>query len=441
MYGLAVVLLLGVGLASAQCPAFVHKVATKQYVDSGAVLPKGTVVCGLLYANGLYTAPLGQNTPTLIPNSDKDGMCNSTQITEDGQWILYNAGGPKIIRIDGQFKTAAPAVNASTSEGCCTFWWHAPSGELEVVYRAAGDATIHAIPVTFGAAAPTFGTDHIIANLTGGSAEFTMGVSHNHIFMRFDDANMGPKMITIPNNGTGTATNADFYKPTEYPQLGCMPSMSHEGHICVYNPGFDQWCHCMLDEFCLARHKSCVLLPFQEENATPVSWPSVLVKTMAIGINWAPANFLLLNPNDTAGLGLDTNDQGSDVRGWCFTNDSNYVSCDAWGHKIGTDSGCIFLVQWPTNTWTRILTPLKPVSNATLLAFSAVWIDTNYRGGVIQLPGIHGGHRSDPFNGNSWVVDIRGRIVPNAKAAQKLVPGIYYIVDPDGVMRRVVVEQ
>jgi hypothetical protein len=39
------------------------------------------------------------------------------------------------------------------------------------------------------------------------------------------------------------------------------------------------------------------------------------------------------------------------------------------------------------------------------------------------------------------VVDIRGRIVPNAKAAQKLVPGIYYTVAQDGVMRRVVVEQ
>ena len=441
MYGLAVVLLLGIGLAAAQCPAFVHKVAIRQYVDSGAVLPKGTVVCGLLYANGLYTAPLGQNTPSLIPNSDKDGLCNSTQITEDGQWVLYNAGGPRIIRIDGQFKTAVPVVTASISEGCCTFWWHAPSGMMEVVYRATGDATIHAIPVTFGAAAPTFGTDHIIANLTGGSAEFTMGVSYNHMFLRFDDAHMGPKMITIPNNGTGTATNADFYKPTEYSPLGCMPTISHDGRICVYNPGFDQWCHCMPDEYCLARHKSCVLLPFQEENAIPVSWPSVLVKTMAISINWAPADFLLLNPRDTAGLGLDSNNQGSDVRGWCFTNDCNYLSCDAWGHKIGTDSGCIFLVQWPTNTWTRILTPMKPVSKATLLAFSAVWIDTSYRGGVIWLPGIRGGHRNDLFKGNRCVVDLKGRIVPNAKAAQKLVPGIYYIVDPDGVMRRVVVEQ
>lgn len=440
MHVLLVVFLLGVGLASAQCPAFVHKVAVKQYVDSGAVVPKGTVVSGLLYANGLYTAPLGQNTPTLIPNSDKDGMCNSTQITEDGQWVLYNAGGPKIIRIDGQFKTAVP-VTASNSEGCCTFWWHAPSGKLEVVYRTPGDATLHAIPVTFGAAAPAFGADHVIANLTGGSGEFTMGVSYNHIFMRFDDAHLGPKMITIPDNGTGTATSADFYKPTEYPQLGCKCTMSHEGHICVYNPGFDLWCHCMLDEGCLTRHKSCVLLPFQEENATPVSWPNFLVKTMAISINWAPANFLLLNPNDTAGHGLDTNNQGSDVRGWCFTNDSNYISCDAWGHKIGSDSGCIFLVQWPTNTWTRILTPMQPVGRATLLAFSAVWIDTSYRAGVMQLPGIRGGARGDLFKGSGSVVDIRGRVVPNVKAARNLAPGIYYIVDLDGGMRRVVVER
>jgi hypothetical protein len=438
--GLAVVLLLGFGLASAQCPAFVHKVATKQYVDSGAVIPKGTVVCGLLNANGLFTAPLGQNTAALIPNSDKDGMCNSTQITEDGQWVLYNAGGPKIIRIDGQFKTAVPGTT-SKSEGCCTFWWHAPSGKLEVVYRAPGDATIHAIPVTFGAAEPTFGTDHIIANLTGGAAEFTMGVSYNHIFTRFDDAHMGPKMITIPNNGAGTATNADFYKPTEYPYWGCRCTISHDGYICVYNPGFDQWCHCMLDEGCLTRYKSCVLLPFQEVTATPVSWPNTLVKTMAISINWAPANFLLLNPNDTGGHGLDTNSQGSQVAGWCFTNDSTYLSCEAWGHKIGSDSGCIFLVHWPTNTWTRILTPIKPVSRATLLAFSSVWIDTSDNNGVIWLPGIPKGHRSELIKGNSSMVDIRGRIVPNAKTARNLVPGIYYFMNPDGVMRRVVVKQ
>ena len=182
MYLSAVVLLVCVGTASAvTCPAFVHKTAICQYIDSpGVTLPnlpkpfKGTVVCGTVYGTGLYTAPLGTVTPTLIPNTAGMGV-NSTQITEDGQWVLFNSGGPKLIRIDGQYKTTVP-VSASNTEGCCTFWWRAPSGKMEIAYRTGGDKSIHAIPVTFGAdTAPTFGTDHAVANF-GANMEFTMGL-------------------------------------------------------------------------------------------------------------------------------------------------------------------------------------------------------------------------------------------------------------------------
>ena len=435
-YGLATALCMCIGMASAQtttCPLFVHKTAIKQYVDSGAVLPvRGTVVCAVRYKGGIYKSPLGQNTPVLIPNTTDATNANATQITEDGQWVLYNSGGPTLIRIDGQYKTKVPVVSYG-GEGCCTFWWHAPSGKLEVVYRASGDKIVHAVPVTFGAAAPAFGTDHIIAQFNS-AMEFTMGVSGNHMFLRVDDSHFGVKMVTIPNNGNGTATETNFYVPAgnDYPSWGCMCTISHGGTVCAYNPGYDQWCGCLADEFCLLRHKSVVLLPFQESTAPSVGWQAVLLKTRAISVNWAPANFLLFNPKDST-HGLDTNNLGSDVKGWCYTNDSTYCVGDAMGQKIGADSGTIWLVHYPTNTWTRILR-MDPTNR---LAFPAVWIDKSVNT-TSPLPGNRCGYRTVPSQRSS-MIDIRGRIVSNAGTAQKLTPGVYYSVAADGVMKRIVV--
>jgi hypothetical protein len=436
MYRLAAAFLVCVGMASAQtttCPAFVHKTAIVQYVDSGAVLPvRGTVVCAVRYKGGIYKSPLGQNNPALIPNTSDATNANSTQITEDGQWVLYNAGGPTLIRIDGQYKTKVPVVSYG-GEGCCTFWWRAPSGKLEVVYRASGDKIVHAVPVTFGTTAPTFGTDHIIAQFNA-AIEFSMGVAGTHMFARVSDSHFGVKMITIPNNGNGTATEANFYVPAgnDYPSWGCKVSISHNGSIVCYNAGYDQWCGCLADEFCLLRHKSVVLLPFQESTAPSVGWQAVLLKTRAISINWAPAKFLLLNPKDST-HGLDTNNLGSDVKGWCYTNDSTYIVGDAMGQKIGADSGTIWLVHYPTNTWTRILR----VDAANRLAFPAVWIDKSVST-IAPFPMNRLEYRTVPSQGNS-MIDIRGRIVSNALIAQKLPSGVYYTVAPDGVMKRIMV--
>jgi hypothetical protein len=426
-------------------------------VDSGYVIPVkgGTVVSGLTYQNGLYKAALGSSTPVLIPNSNTDGTCNSTQITEDGQWVLYNAGGPRLIRIDGQFKTKVPEVSHG-SEGCCTFWWRAPSGKLEVVYRASDNLTVHAVPVTFGAAAPTFGADHIILQLTAvpapGIMEFTMGVSGNHMFVRVDDAHYGPKMITLPASGAA-ATSADFYVPagTDFPSWGCMTTISHNGSLCAFNTGFDQWCGCLANEFCLLRHKSFVLLPFQEKTAPSVGWQAVLLKTMAVSVNWAPRKYLYLNPADTThGLSALSSNFWSDFKNWSYTNDSSYIVGDGTYLPNASsppdsnmaDSGTIWLVHYPTNTWTRILRPLAPVGRNTFLGFPAVWIDKSTS--VAPLPGnrLGQGHRSDPWQGNSYMVDIRGRrIVSNVQAAPKLPAGVYYAVARDGVMKRIFVCQ
>jgi len=78
MYLSAMALLVFVGTASAQCPAFVHKVNNTKYIDSGYVLPvKGTVVSCFVTGAGLVTAPLGSLAAQLIPNTSGDGTCNS----------------------------------------------------------------------------------------------------------------------------------------------------------------------------------------------------------------------------------------------------------------------------------------------------------------------------------------------------------------------------
>ena len=447
MYLSAAALLVYFGTASAAyvpCTPFVHKTAILKYPDSpGVTLPvKGTVVTGLTYGTGLYTAPLGTVTPTLIPNTSGMGV-NSTQITEDGQWVLFNSGGPQLIRIDGQFKTKVP-VTSSGTEGCCTFWWHAPSGKLEIVYRFS-DSDVHAIPVTFSAnAAPTFGTDHEIIN-AGGAISFSMGCSGNHFFTRINSAGYdGPKFVTIP--ASGVATTADFWVPTSNPAIGCKCTMSHDGRICCYNPGYEQWCGCIADEFCLLRHKSFALIPFQEKTAAAMGWLSML-QTKAISINWAPRKFLFCtSANDSMGENAISSNFWSDFKGWCYTNDTNYIVGD--GNALPnsqtppdsdmSDSGSIFLIHYPTNTWYRILKPMTPVGRGTLLSFPAVWINP-IGDNIVPLPGNRLEYRGVPSQGR-YMFDIRGRRIESiSAAAPKLTSGVYYSVDQNGVMKRIVV--
>jgi hypothetical protein len=445
-YQLAAAFLVCIGIASAQtttCPAFVHKANITQYVDSGATLPvAGTVVAGA-QKGGLYTSPLGKNTPTLVPNTQGDHI-SSTQITEDGQWVLYNAGGPVLIRIDGQYRTKVP-VTASGSDGCCTFWWNAPSGKLEVVYRASGDKIVHAIPVTLSAnAAPTFGTDHTIAQFNE-AVEFSMGVSGTHFWSRIDDAEMGPEFVTIPDNGNGIATDANIWKHTVPKSWGCKCTISHDGSICLYNPGYDQWCGCLCDEFCLLRHKSFALVPFQEQTAPSLAWQTTLLKTMAVSVNWAPRKYLFLSSTDsTKGASAGTSNFWSDFKDWCYTNDNNYVAGDldclpykapdscAGSHM--PDSGTIWLVHYPTNTWTMILR----LPAGQRLAYPAVWI----KGPTSTMTPLYGNrleYRGVPLQGNNYMVDIRGRILTNVGSVPKLIPGIYYSVTPNGQCRRIAV--
>jgi hypothetical protein len=147
----------------------------------------------------------------------------------------------------------------------------------------------------------------------------------------------------------------------------------------------------------------------------------------------ASAKFLLLNPKDST-HGLDTNNLGSDVKGWCYTNDTTYLAGDAMGQKIGADSGTIWLVHYPTNTWTRILR----MDAANRLAFPAVWIDKSVNT-IAPLPGNRSGYRVGPSQGSRYIVDIKGRIVSNATGAPKLIQGVYYVAARDGVMKRIIV--
>ncbi|HUI92734.1 MAG TPA: hypothetical protein VLX68_10845 [Chitinivibrionales bacterium] len=457
----AAALLASTGAVWAATPPFVHKINITQYLDSGATLPvKGTVVAGGRNG-GLYSSSLGNDAPALIPNTAGE-YTTSTQITEDGQWVLYNGGGVKLIRVDGMFKTTVPATNPSTSDGSCTFWWNAPSGKLEVVYRENGDKTVHAVPVTFSTnAAPTFGTDRVIAQFTK-ALEFSMGCARDHFFARIDYdpnsgvCNYGPAMVTLPGSGAA-ATDSNVWHPATgnggIPQMGCMCTLSHNGAIGCFNPGYDQWCCCMADEFCLLRHKSFILVPFQEKTAPPVAWQTALEMSMAFSVNWAPKKYLFLSPTDsTQGLNAVSSNFWSDFKDWNYTNDTSYIvgdgDCIAYGNcslhpdscagSRMPDSGTIWLVNYNTNTWTMIL----HLPAGVRLSHPAVWIcqDASCQTGTIApVPGNHLAYRGIPLQGNKYIVDIRGRFVPDAQSTSKLMQGVYYSVAPDGRCKRILV--
>jgi hypothetical protein len=464
--GLAVVLLLCVGTASAQCPAFVHKANITKYVDSGYVLPvKGTLVSCFVSGAGLITAPLGSLNATPIPNTTGDGTCASPAITEDGQWVLYYGNSKLyIIRIDGQFKTQVPVVSLGGGPGpgfgVCTFWYNAPGStstnkKVEVAYRASGDAEVHAVPVAFSAnAAPTFGADHLIAKF-GGAISFTIGLAANHFFARINTGgNDVPHMATIPT--TGNATDADLWVPTKQQIAGCMCTISHDGTIAAYNSAYASWCACLADQSCNFRHHSLTLLPFEEKTTTPVPWIDTLVKTRAVSVNWAPKQYFSYLPNDTLDGDAKTSDFGPDFGRWSYTNNNEYIvgsmvlanwyiTPDSLNKAIrakAADSGAIWLVHYPTNTWTRILRPLSPISHSTLLDFPAVWIDPAVS--VINSPLQSNSrvNRAVPASGITYIVDIKGCIVARSdKVMPKLIPGIYYKISPQGAMQRMIVSR
>ncbi|HMD69211.1 MAG TPA: hypothetical protein VKF42_10070, partial [Chitinivibrionales bacterium] len=132
------------------------------------------------------------------------------------------------------------------------------------------------------------------------------------------------------------------------------------------------------------------------------------------------------------------------------TSDTNYIVGD--GNALPnsatppdsdmSDSGSIFLVQYPTNTWYRILKPMTPVGRNTLLSFAAVAI-TGYnppQNAITPLPGNRLEYGAVPTRG-SYIVDVRGRIVSKVVTMQRLLPGVYYSVTLNGVMTRMVVER
>ena len=463
LFQVAAAFLVCVGMASAQCPAFVHKVNITKYVDSGYVLPvKGTVVSCFVTGAGMVTAPLGSLNATPIPNTVGDGFCASPAITEDGQWVLYYGNSKLyIIRIDGQFKTQVPVVSLGGGPGpgfgVCSFWYNAPGSTptnklVQVAYRASGDADVHAVPVTFSAnAAPTFGTDHLVAHF-GGQISFTFGIAANHFFARINTGGSDcPRMATIP--ATGNATDANLWVPTTQQTAGCMCVLSHDGATGGYNSGYAQWCLCLADQTCNFRHHSLTLVPFQEQSATPVPWVATLVKTEAVSVNWAPKQYFSYLPNDTVDGDPKTSDFGADFGRWSFTNNNEYIvgslvmanwyiTPDSLNKAIRSktpDTGSMWLVHYPTNTWTRILRPLAPLSHSTLLDFPAVWIDPTSVGTITPLHENRLEYRGVPSQGR-YMFDIRGRrIEVISAAAPKLTPGVYYAVDRNGIMTRFVV--
>ena len=103
-----------------------------------------------------------------------------------------------------------------------------------------------------------------------------------------------------------------------------------------------------------------------------------------------------------------------------------------------SDSGSIFLIHYPTNTWYRILKPMTPVGRGTLLSFPAVWINP-IGDNIVPLPGNRLEYRGVPSQGR-YMFDIRGRRIESiSAAAPKLTSGVYYSVDQNGVMKRIVV--
>lgn len=401
------------------CPTYTKKTAIEGEITQ---IPSGIVVSAVYFKKGLYKSALGQNTPVLIPGTENDQNCNSVHISPDGKWLVYNQGGPKVIGIDGKFKTSVPGTGASGSEGAVTIWWNSPKGGDEIVYRKTGDKVVHAIGITWGANGPVFGTDRKIAEFTS-SLEFSMGVAKNHMFVRINDNKYAPQFITIPDNGNGVATDANRWVMKDPPSFGCMTTLSPDGTKAVYNTGYTYWCDCVMDEACYYRHQSFVVLPFKEQTDPAISWVKDFIKLTATSINWAPAKYMF----------RDSLNRSSDFKNWNFTNNEDYVVGDHIGAKTVVDSGSVWLVNWKTNTWTKVLS-----MPGSMFGFPSVWIDKS---------GSVGNQRSllneqSTLPDGACLQDVRGRCIgTNETMPKDIAPGIYNYVAPDGSGKKVTVDR
>jgi hypothetical protein len=387
---IAVALLLWAGAPAfcATCPSFDKKSAI---VGSQTNLPDGFIVYGLRSGNGIYRSSLRQFAQTLIPNTGSD-RATYPALSADGAWLVYAAQTSLyVIGVDGAHRTKVPTATISVSSGMvCGVYRQSPKG-TEIFYKET-DTRLRAVAVTWSANGPTFGADRLIGQFSN-TILYSIGVAKNHIFTRLG---IRSQFATIPDAGNGTAGDNTEWQFTGAVDQGCEETISFDGRICCHNPGLINQTDCIPNELGSMRHKGFVLLPFKENTAPSLDW-TTFVMNNALSVNWCPVEYRIGSLNDI------------DFGEWNYTNDTSYIAGSLKG-ALATIKG-VWLVHWPSNTWTML------TGAGVNVAFPAVCITGAVNVSRPAIPTRN--ERISGACGDRLTFDIRGRGAPSRETSAR----------------------
>jgi len=385
----------------AQCPSFVKRAAIE---GNPGNLPSGWFVYSKADAKGIYWSPLKSFSETLIPGTN-DLVSWRAKISDDGKWILAgfdktSGGELRLFKRDGTGMTVVP-TNAPVANPVSGFVRNGPKG-TEIFYGVTGTG-IRGMAVNLTGATPLFGATRLIINcLIGGDQWHGIGISGNHAaanygFICMDFVRIQScvwQMVTIPNGGNGTADSYANRWPYTYNadsvDYSCNIDLSWDGAIMAHNPGkgwvvppFGDTCFPVWDGAVNGDHKGPVLLPFVESSQPPMSMRDFYYQK-SVSVNWTLPRF----------RGFTSDESGFNQ--WAFGNNPDYLigmhtnipsatNMNEWG---------AWMVQWKTNTWTRVTSPTT----------QALWPAFNLDSGQVNCDNIPG------IPASRWTAD-RPRLV------------------------------
>jgi hypothetical protein len=333
------------------CASYTHKYDVQE--GQASSLPDGYFIYAPYAQSGINKSPIHQFVPKRIPNTYSDQPGNIS-ISDDGKWICYvdrSRNRICLITINGCYKTIAPI--ASVDPGFPTiagFYRRSPFGS-EIFYNAS-TRVLRSITVNLSNQAPQFGSDRSIVSVSPNyfvnSDDFIqMSVVGNQIFGEIcpvinNTVIYRTAFMTIPNNGQGTAGDADIYQwknDSDIAVYGCGHTQTHDGTYCLANAGPCGSPSCVPQE-----HNGFYVTHFYHVSDQPVNMVTDYLDKYASSINWCPEEYQNYN-----------NMSMVDFWGWYFGNRDDYVI----GRQLGSlGQNGIWMVDWPTNTWYR-LTPVE----------------------------------------------------------------------------------
>jgi hypothetical protein len=327
--------------------------------------PSGFVVYSRPDSKGLYIQNLTDSLPRRVPNTQNDNP-KFIFTSFDGNWIFYLDGYTrKVIYITplGRNKGVAPTEFAEANyPNVAGIYRESPHG-CEFIYTA-NEKTVRAVKFLKNDSQLTFVNDRVLLDLKNAPNSLYISgepipVYRDQLVTKIFGTRNGSLFgitahVTIPQNGTGIATYADFYSWKGTPSTGsCGYAISADGSMIVSNAGGD---YVQELEQCLPLyHKGFYVLPFFR-GSDSVQYETIML-THGISANWCPVEYRNGIPP-----------MKNDFYRWDFGNSNDYLV----GRVSGVESPrhCLWLIEWQTNTWTS----LTPQSSQMLADFVSLHI-------------------------------------------------------------------